>query len=76
LSGRVNTNIKTGSIAAATMPLNVSGTVESPLLYPTKGTMAGAAVGTAILGPGVGTAVGSKVGQWTEGLFGKSDESK
>ena len=71
LSGRINANIKAASVGAATVPLNVTGTLESPLLYPTGGTMAGAAVGTVILGPGVGTSIGAKVGQWTEGLFGK-----
>jgi hypothetical protein len=73
LSGRVNASVKAASVAAATVPLNVSGTVESPLLLPTGGTVAGAAVGTAILGPGVGTSVGAKVGQWAEGLFGKKE---
>jgi uncharacterized protein involved in outer membrane biogenesis len=71
LSGKINANVKAASLASATVPLNVTGTLESPLLYPTGGTVAGAAVGTAILGPGVGTSIGSKVGQWTEGLFGK-----
>jgi uncharacterized protein involved in outer membrane biogenesis len=76
LSGRINTKVQAASVAAASMPLNVSGTLDSPLLLPTGATMAGAAVGTAILGPGVGTTVGSKVGQWTEGLFGKKEEKK
>jgi phage tail tape-measure protein len=56
--------------------LNVSGTLESPLLYPSGGTMAGAAAGTAVLGPVIGTAVGARVGQWFENLFGKKDEEK
>jgi hypothetical protein len=38
--------------------------------------MTGAAVGTVILGPGFGTAVGAKVGGWVEGLFGKKEEKK
>jgi uncharacterized protein involved in outer membrane biogenesis len=76
LSGRINTSIKATSVAAASVPLNVSGTLDSPLLYPTGGTMAGAAAGTAVLGPVVGTAVGAKVGQWFENLFGKKDEAK
>lgn len=76
LSGRVNANVKAGSVSAASVPLNVSGTVQSPMLYPTTGTLAGAAAGTAILGPGLGTSVGAKVGQWTEGLFGKKEEKK
>lgn len=76
LSGRINTNVKATSVAAVAVPLNVSGTLDSPLLYPTGGTVAGAAAGTAVLGPGVGTAVGAKVGQWFENLFGKKEEKK
>ncbi len=76
LSGRINTSIKATSVAAASVPLNVSGTLDSPLLYPTGGTMAGAAAGTAVLGPVLGTAVGASVGQWVENLFGKKSEEK
>lgn len=76
LSGRINTSIKATSVASASVPLNVSGTLDSPLLFPTGGTMAGAAAGTAVLGPGVGTALGAKVGQWAENLFGKKEEEK
>jgi hypothetical protein len=46
------------------------------LLYPTAGTIAGAAAGTAILGPGFGTTAGAKVGGWAEGLFHKKDENQ
>lgn len=70
LSGRINAQVKAGTVAAATVPLNVSGTVDSPLVLPTGASMAGAAVGTAILGPGVGTTIGAKVGNWAESLFG------
>ena len=75
LSGRVNAKVSAASVGSATVPLNVTGTVQSPLLYPTGGTVAGAAVGTAILGP-LGTGVGAKVGQWAEGLFGKKEDAK
>jgi len=71
LSGRIYAQVKASQIAAAEVPLNVSGTVDSPMLLPTGASIAGAAVGTAILGPGVGTTVGSKIGTWTEGLFGR-----
>lgn len=70
LSGRINAQVKALGTSTG-VPLNVAGTVATPLLYPTGGTMAGAAVGTVILGPGVGTSVGAKVGGWAEGLFGK-----
>lgn len=74
LSGRVNAQVGTGSVAATTVPLNVSGTLDSPMLLPTGASLAGAAVGTAILGPGAGTSVGAKVGNWAEGLFGRKDK--
>jgi uncharacterized protein involved in outer membrane biogenesis len=70
LSGRIHAQVKALG-TSANVPLNVAGTVASPLLYPTGGTIAGAVVGSAILGPGMGTSVGAKVGGWTEGLFGK-----
>ncbi len=73
LSGRINAQVKAAG-ASANVPLNVAGTVDAPLLYPTAGTMAGAAVGTVIMGPGFGTSVGAKVGGWAEGLFGKKEE--
>jgi hypothetical protein len=46
----------------------VSGTLQNPLVYPSKAALAGAAVGTAILGPGLGTSLGSKAGSAVEGL--------
>jgi len=49
--------------------------VDLPLLLPSGAGVAGAAVGTVILGPGVGTALGAKVGGWAQDLLGK-DEKK
>lgn len=70
LSGRINAQVK--MLGASTkVPLNVTGTIDSPMLYPTSGTITGAVIGTAIMGPGVGTSVGAKVGGWAENLFGK-----
>jgi uncharacterized protein involved in outer membrane biogenesis len=69
LSGRVNAQVKAAG-TSANIPLNVAGTVNSPLLYPTGGTVTGAAIGTVLL-PGVGTGVGAKIGQSIEGLFNK-----
>ena len=69
LSGRINTQVRAVGISTE-VPLNVTGTVDSPLLYPTGATIAGAALGTAIMGPGVGTSVGAKVGGWVDNLFG------
>lgn len=76
LSGRINAQVGAGSVAATTVPLNVTGTLDSPLLLPTGASLAGAAVGTAILGPGAGTSVGAKIGNWAEGLFGGKDKPK
>ena len=72
LSGQVSAKLS----ALGTVPLNVSGTVDAPVLFPTGGTMAGAAVGTVILGPGLGTSLGAKVGGWVENLFGKKEKPK
>lgn len=70
LSGRIETALKgTGSLVGT--PVAISGTVDSPVVRPTKGTLAGAAAGTVLLGPGVGTTIGMKAGQLTERLFGK-----
>jgi uncharacterized protein involved in outer membrane biogenesis len=75
LSGRINVQLKAMG-ASTNVPLNVSGTVATPLLYPTAGTMAGAAVGTAVLGPGLGTTIGAKLGGWAEGVLDRKDEKK
>lgn len=75
LSGRINVQIGTGSVSAATIPLNVSGNLDAPRLLPTAASVAGAAAGTAILGP-VGTSVGAKVGNWAENLFGGGEKKK
>ena len=73
LSGRINANLKVAGVSTG-VPLNVSGTTQSPMVFPTGGTVAGAAAGTALLGPGLGTTTGAKVGGWVEGLFGGRDE--
>lgn len=75
LSGRVNAQVNAMG-ASTKVPLNVMGTVDAPLLYPTGGTIAGAAVGTVIMGPGFGTSVGAKIGGFVERLFGKKEEEK
>jgi uncharacterized protein involved in outer membrane biogenesis len=72
LSGRINVQVAAIGISTK-IPLNISGTVDAPLLYPTGATIAGAAIGTAIMGPGVGTSVGAKVGGWVDNIFGKKE---
>jgi uncharacterized protein involved in outer membrane biogenesis len=75
LSGHINAQVKAVG-TSANVPLNVAGSLDAPFLYPTGGTIAGAAVGTVILGPGFGTSLGGRVGSWAEGLFGKKEERK
>lgn len=72
LAGHVNAELKAG-ISLASVPLNVSGTLHDPVLAPTKAAMAGAVTGTALLGPGVGTTLGTKAGGALEQLFGKKE---
>ena len=68
LSGELNTTLKgTG----AGIPLTVAGTLDSPMLYPNTTALIGAAAGTAVLGPGLGTAAGAKLGEIAEKLLGK-----
>lgn len=73
LDGVVDVELKKG-MALATVPLQVSGTLDHPSVFPTKAALAGAAIGTGVLGPGVGTSLGVKAASGVEklkGLFGK-----
>jgi hypothetical protein len=67
LDGKGDVEIKQ-SVGLVSVPMVVSGTLQNPLVYPSKAALAGAAVGTAILGPGLGTSLGSKAGSAVEGL--------
>jgi AsmA-like C-terminal region/AsmA family len=72
LDGVVEVEVKSG-MGMAAIPLNVSGTVDHPVLLPSKAALAGAVAGTAILGPGVGTSLGVKAAGAVDklkGLFG------
>lgn len=68
LSGTINVALK-GVAGLVAVPLDVSGTLSDPILLPNRAAFAGAAAGTAILGPGFGTGVGSKAGQLLDKLF-------
>lgn len=68
LAGRVNVAMR-GTVGLIEVPLDVSGTLSDPVLFPNRAALAGAAAGTAILGPGWGTSVGSKAGQALDKLF-------
>ncbi len=72
LDGVVEVEVKSG-MGMAAIPLNVSGTVDHPVVLPSKAALAGAVAGTAILGPGVGTSLGVKAAGAVDklkGLFG------
>jgi hypothetical protein len=74
LSGLVDASVK-GTSALVSTPLAVGGTVQDPIFYPSKMALAGAAAGTALLGPGLGTTVGMKAFRLTGKLFGKKKKS-
>lgn len=73
LNGKLDVRVK-GTAGLVSMPMVVSGTLDAPIVRVSKTVWAGAAVGTAILGPGLGTALGIKVGGFLNKLFGKDDE--
>jgi hypothetical protein len=56
------------SVGLVSVPVIVSGTVNQPVVLPSKAALAGAALGTAVLGPGLGTSLGSKAGSAMSGL--------
>lgn len=74
LSGDISAEVR-GTASLVATPLAISGTVDDPVVRPSKAALAGAAVGTAIL-PGVGTAIGAKAGVFTKKLFGGSPRKR
>lgn len=70
LSGKLDAEVK-GTVGLVSVPMIVSGTLDVPIVRVSKTVWAGAAVGTAILGPGFGTAAGMKIGGFLNKLFGK-----
>ena len=70
LSGQLSASVK-GVGAALDIPLTVAGTVDAPVVYPNPTALIGAAAGTVILGPGLGSAVGGKLGEIAEGMLGR-----
>lgn len=74
LSGDISAEVR-GTASLVATPLSISGTVDEPVVRPSKAALAGAAVGTAIL-PGVGTAIGAKAGVFTKKLFGASPRKR
>lgn len=72
LSGQIDADIKKG-VSFVTVPLVISGTLDSPTVMPTKAALAGGAAGTVLMGP-IGTGLGVKAGSALQKLFG-SDEN-
>ncbi len=60
LAGWLDVDVK-NTVGLVSMPMNISGTLSEPVIRPSKSAIAGAAVGTAVLGP-LGTALGVKIG--------------
>jgi hypothetical protein len=69
LNGALDVDVK-GTAGLVSMPLVVAGTLEHPQVHVSGAALAGAAVGTAMLGPGLGTALGVKLGGFMNKLFG------
>ena len=74
ISGTLDANIK-GTAGLVSMPMVVSGTLNDPVVRPSGSALAGAAIGTAILGPGLGTAIGVKIDGFLNKLFSKNDKN-
>jgi uncharacterized protein involved in outer membrane biogenesis len=68
LGGQVDTEIKKG-VSLVKVPLAISGTMDSPMVLPTKAALAGAAAGTVLMGP-LGTNLGTRAGSALQSLFG------
>jgi len=66
LSGEVSVDLVDGVVG---VPFKISGTTAAPEISMTGAALTGAAIGTAVL-PGVGTAIGARIGQQVERLFG------
>lgn len=60
VDGVLATDLK-GMAGLVSLPLRVTGSLSNPTVRPTGGVVAGAAIGTALLGP-VGTAIGIRAG--------------
>ena len=69
LNGRVEVGIKkTASLTS--VPLKISGTLDDPKFRPTGDAIAGATLGTVLLGPGIGTAIGVNISKGINKIFG------
>ncbi len=66
LDGEIAVDLVDGVVG---VPLKIGGTMSDPELSLTGAALTGAAIGSAVL-PGVGTAIGARVGQQVEKMFG------
>jgi len=67
LNGEIEVGVSsTGSLVS--MPIKISGSLDEPALRPTDAAIVGGAVGTGLLGPGFGTAVGVKASKVIDGI--------
>ncbi len=72
--GGLNGTLQIGgneSTGLSRIPVNIDGNLDNPRLRPTKSSLVGGAVGSVLLGPGFGTAVGVKIGEGLNTLKGK-----
>ena len=72
IDGDVAVDIVDGVVG---VPLKVAGTVDAPELSLTGAALTGAAIGSAVL-PGAGTAIGARIGQQVERMFGEKKDEK
>ena len=72
MDGEVAVDLVDGVVG---VPLKIGGTVGDPEVSLTGGALTGAAIGSAVL-PGVGTAIGARVGQQVERMFGGGKADK
>ncbi|MDL9999266.1 AsmA-like C-terminal region-containing protein [Variovorax sp. J22P240] len=72
LDGEAAVDIVDGVVG---VPLKLGGTLDAPQVALTGAALTGAAVGTAVL-PGVGTAIGARVGQELDKLLGNEEAKK
>jgi uncharacterized protein involved in outer membrane biogenesis len=72
LDGEAAVDIVDGVVG---VPLKLGGTLDAPVVSLTGAALTGAAAGTAVL-PGVGTAIGARIGQQLDKLLGDEEAKK